>query len=131
MAIPNPSKEDLDYSELMALRLKLLVGKGLISQQMADAFPRLEAAMNQGGLLGENFLASYQKSDDLYKRYLEKITRALKAIGEPHAEEKHRIVVEELATMGPAVFLTPWEITLSYLDRTYGDMDDVMRFYET
>ena len=90
-----------------------------------------EEAMLKGGLLGDDFIASYQRSDDIYKRYLEKLLKALKTIGEPHADEKLQAVIEELATMGPAVFLTPWELTLKYLDAEYGNFNDIKEFYKT
>jgi len=54
---------------------------------------------------------------------------SLVALNEPHAMEKRRIFIEKKGTMGPAVFLTPREMTLSYLDRQIGNAEDVARFY--
>ena len=118
-----------EYEEVRNLSFENLVMRGLITQNLIVEFKELETQMGRGGLLGENFLVSYQKSDDIYKRHLTKILEALKNLGEPHAAEKLKVVIEELATMGPAAFLTPWELTLSYLDREYGDFNDVVDFY--
>jgi hypothetical protein len=35
----------------------------------------------------------------------------------------------EKGTMAPAVFLTPWDLTLAFLDRHTGDFADVAAFY--
>lgn len=101
----------------------------MLNPQEIEQFIALEAKMNGGGLMADNFITSYQKSDDIYKRLLLKLIQALEALGEPHAAEKRQAVLEELGTMGPALFLTPWEISLHYLDRTYGDFDRVVDFY--
>jgi hypothetical protein len=57
------------------------------------------------------------------------VLEAAVKIGEPHAEDKRQAFIEEKGTMGPAVFLTPWDITLAYLDQTIGSFDDVAKFY--
>jgi hypothetical protein len=119
-----------NYQDVRDLSFETLIRKGLVSKRLIAEFKDLESQMVQGGMMGDDFLVSYQKSDDIYKRQLTKVLEALRDIGEPHAGEKLRVVTEELATMGPAGFLTPWEITLSYLDREYGDFADVGNFYQ-
>ena len=119
-----------DYRTVRDGSLDLLKKKGLVSEKTVAEFKELEEEMNKGGLIGANFLSSYQRSDDIYKRLLIKIIEALADLGEPHAKAKLQIVIEELATMGPAGFLTPWELTLEFLDENHGDFGDVENFYD-
>ena len=123
------AEEDPTYLETRCKSYEAILRDGLVDEQMLAEFKELEEAMNRGGLIGDDFLSSYQRSDDVYKRHLKKILEALVTVGEPHSSEKLEAVVEELATMGPAVFLTPWEITLKYLDTYYGNFEDVIDFY--
>ena len=60
---------------------------------------------------------------------LEKVLQGLVKIGEPHSNEKLDAFLAEVGTMGPAVFLTPWDMTLFYLDEQIGSIKEVEEFY--
>jgi hypothetical protein len=117
------------YVELRRARLATFARRTRLTARQIAEFEDLEDRMNDGET-GADWLRSYYLSNDDYLRLLEKVLKAAVAVGEPHAREKHRAFIEEKGTMAPAVFLTPWDLTLAYLDREYGEMSDVARFYD-
>ena len=117
-----------DYLAVRRRRLDWLASRTRLTKRQAEEFEGLEDRMNSGRT-GEDWLQSYHTSNDDYMRLLQRVLEAAVAAGEPHAREKLRAVIEEKGTMGPAVFLTPWEMTLAYLDREYGSFAEVAAHY--
>ncbi len=84
--------------------------------------------MNSGDL-GEDWLQSFQMSNDEYMRLLYKVLKAAVKAGEPHSRKKLQDFIEEKGTQGPAVYNTPWDMTLADLDKHIGDIEEVASFY--
>lgn len=125
----------MDYDEISARyvhvrrsRLERLARKTRLTPREVAQFEELEDKMNSGDT-GADWLRSFHLSNDDYLRLLEKVLKAAVALGEPHAREKYQTFIEEKGSMSPAVFLTPWDLTLAYLDREVGEFEDVERFY--
>ncbi len=122
----------MEYSEsylaMRQQRIKTLLQRTRLSARDAREFVELEDRMNSGDT-GEDWLRSYHLSNDDYMRLFQKVLEAAVQLGEPHAKVKLQAFIEEKGTMGPAVFLTPWDVTLAYLDREYGAFSDVADFY--
>ncbi|MDI6736966.1 MAG: hypothetical protein QME12_00430 [Nanoarchaeota archaeon] len=116
-----------EHGGIIEKRLGALVKNGRLTEAQRNEFTQLEAYMESGERPGGP--ASFRKTNDAYIPLLEKVLRAMIAIKEPLAEAKYRIFIEEKGTMGPAVFLTPWDMTLSYLDRQIGNLEEVIKFY--
>lgn len=108
----------MDYSELLRRRIQQLIIQDFLSEEEGRIFQTLEQRMVDGPNGGEalDLLEQFHLSDDLYVRLLEKVLEGLIEIGEPGAKEKYADFLEEKGTMLPAVYLTPWEVTLRDLD---------------
>jgi len=117
-----------DYVDLRTARLERYAKRTRMTSRQVAEFEDLEDRMNSGNK-GQDWLRSYHVSNDDYPRLLEKVLKAAVAVGEPHAREKLQVFIEEMGIMGPALFMTPWDVTLAFLDKEYGEFDDVARFY--
>ncbi len=111
------------------MRLDTLVRRSLIARRDADRFVTLDAAMRAEVEERDRSGISAFHDGREYRVLLQKVVEGLDRIGEPHAPAKRTALMEEMGTMGPAVFLTPWEMTLDYLDERIGSTDDVERFH--
>jgi hypothetical protein len=120
----------MEREELTRRRLARLVERGLLAEADIVRFRKLDERMSDPSRAEHGARISGFHDGKEYQPLLTRIVDGLAAIGEPHAKEKAAVLREEAATMGPGVFLTPWEMTLEYLDRTVGDVRDVERFYE-
>ena len=125
----------MDYSEISGnylqvrkVRLGVIAERAYIRSRDIEAFVELEDRMNSGEL-GEDWLRSFHMSNDTYMGLLHKILKAAVKVGEPMAEAKLEAFIEEKGAQGPAVFLTPWETTLAYLDKSHGSFEEVASFY--
>ena len=103
------------------MRLESISQKADISPQDIENFVFLEDKMNCGDL-ADDWLRSFHLSNDDYMRLLQKVLKAAVKVGEPYAREKLQEFIEEKGSQGPAVFLTPWDMTLAYLDENVGDI---------
>jgi hypothetical protein len=112
-------------NELMHLRLEKLVSSDLLSSREAQRFQELDEQMKT---LASNSMEAFYNGRE-YARLLEKVIDGLVHIGEPLADKKKKLLSEEIGTMSPAVFLTPWEMTLDSLDETIPGMERVLAFY--
>lgn len=119
---------DERYLAIRRARLDRIARRTRMTSRQVAEFEALEDRMNSGDT-GEDWLRAYHLSNDDYLRLLEKVLKAAVALGEPHSRDKLRAFVEEKGAMMPAVFLTPWDLTLAYLDQEYGEFDDVAAFY--
>jgi hypothetical protein len=116
------------YLSVREVRLATLVRRAALRLRDIEDFVGLEDRMNQGAL-GADWLRSFHLSNDAYMKLLHKVLKAAVKVGEPHAQAKLQHYVEELGTQGPAVFLTPWDLTLAYLDEHVGAFSEVAEFY--
>ena len=115
---------------LLGKRLDNLVAKRLLRQKDATRFAELEVLMaTEAGETSREMLLRFHESNDTYLPLLQKVLKGLVRVGEPQADEKLSVFLEELGTVGPAVFLAPWEMTLTWLDEYVGSLDEVRRFY--
>ena len=119
----------MDYRDLCRKRIERLVERRLLSRRDADRFRELDAKMTDEAREKREARISGFHDGVEYRPLLVKVVAGLVAAGEPHAREKNSVLVDEVATMGAGVFLTPWEMTLEYLDRHVGDFADVERAY--
>jgi hypothetical protein len=108
-----------------------LIGRHLLTRSQAERFQELESLMHSphGESEGE-LLNRFHRSNDDYLPLLEQVLRGLVRLGEPWAQEKMNHFLEERGFQGPAVFLTPWEMTLTQLDEEVGRLDEVAVFYD-
>ncbi len=74
-------------------------------------------------------LERFHNSNDDYLPLLERVLKGLVRLGEPGAREKLNLFLEERGATGPAVFLTPWELTLTQLDEEMDDLEEIAAFY--
>jgi hypothetical protein len=114
-----------EYYKFLDRRFSTIRDK--VSKEDVSKFLFIEETMNASSFK-DGWLDSFHLTSD-YMKILEKILKALMVIGEPGAEDKYLIFLEEVGTMAPAVFLTPWEVTLFHLDSTVGNFDEVVEFY--
>lgn len=114
------------HRTLLERRLAGLVARGRLSPREAERFRQLDEQM-----LGADAPAinAFHRGRD-YRALLERVIDGLVELGEPLADKKKKLLLEEIGTMGPAVFLTPWEMTLASLDQKVGDLDRVLTFWE-
>jgi hypothetical protein len=106
-------------ADIIAERLKKLVGSGFLSQKDADRFEWLDKVMTGQATAKENeWLSSFYRNEE-YRKLLKKVLQAMVDADEPKAKEKLLAYHQEFGTMGPAVFLTPWELTLADLDSKF------------
>lgn len=112
----------MTHRELLDIRLETLTKHGLLSVGMANKFLQLDTKMTEH--IDMPAMDAFHCGVE-YQRLLKKVLELLIVIGEPGATEKLAWVHEEIATMGPAVFLTPWELTLADLDKRYASIIDV------
>lgn len=117
--------DNIDISEK---RLERIAANKLMRQKDIETFRTLEAKMNSTEL-GSDLIKAFHTSSDSYPRLLELVLRALVSLNEPYAKEKYSLFLEEKGTMLPALFLTPWELTLDYLDKKVGKIEELKRFY--
>lgn len=117
-----------NYLTIREMRLAALAERAYLRKRDIEEFVELEDRMNSGDL-GEDWLRSFHLSNDNYMRLLQKVLKAAVKVGEPWAKEKLQVFVEEKGCQGPAVYLTPWDMTLAYLDQTEGRFEDVAAFY--
>lgn len=110
---------------LLRLRLDRLVASGRLSARDAERFEGLDGQMQ--GQQAPAMDAFHRGRE--YRALLERIVDGLVELGEPFADKKKKVLLEEIGTMGPAVFLTPWEMTLASLDQRVGAVDQVLAFY--
>ena len=96
-------------------RFDPLIKNGFLTQKELEEFLLLEEELNNG-CSGRHWLESFHLSNDTYVRLLYKVLCGLVKIKEPGAKEKLQMFIEEKGSQGPAVFLTPWELTLKFLD---------------
>jgi hypothetical protein len=118
----------VDRADLVRRRFERLLQRGLITRRDAERFRELDEAMSDEHRVGRAAMGAFHDGRE-YQVLLLKIVEGLVTLGEPHAKEKRTVFKEESATMGPGVFLTPWEMTLAYLDDHVGTLDDVVRWY--
>lgn len=117
-------------SKLLQLRLTALVNKRMITQQQARQFDELESLMESAtGDSNEELLARFHDSNDSYLPLLEKVLKSLVRLGEPLAQKKLDLFLEERGSLGAAVFLAPWEMTLAYLDEDVGRVGEIEAHY--
>ncbi|MEK6864427.1 MAG: hypothetical protein AABX27_03990 [Nanoarchaeota archaeon] len=118
---------------LMAKRLERLVQRGFISEDESIKFQDLEQFVDHGSRGGnwEEWVSSFQKTNDNYIPLLKKVLAGMKAMGEPYADGKYTEFMKELGTMAPGVYSNPWDMTLASLDvdPKLGNPEDVARFY--
>jgi hypothetical protein len=115
---------------LFTTRLAALVRRRILTGSEADRFTKLEGLM-QSPTDGTDdaLMVRFHDSNDAYLPLLERVLRGLVRIGEPLAREKLDLFLEERGSQGPAVFLTPWEMTLTYLDDELGKLESISAFY--
>jgi hypothetical protein len=111
--------------ELLEKRIETLVDHGHLTRREADRFLELDEQMRS---MDRKAMRAFHQGRE-YRFILERVLEGLVAIGEPHAKEKHDEFLAEIGTMGPGVFLTPWEMTIHYLDKQFGDFAEVLEFY--
>jgi hypothetical protein len=111
--------------ELLEKRIENLVDQGHLTRREADRFLELDEQMRS---LDRKAMHAFHQGRE-YRFILERVLEGLVAVGEPHAQEKHGEFLAEIGTMGPGVFLTPWEMTIHYLDGQFGDFAEVVGFY--
>lgn len=116
---------------LMAKRLERLVKGGFISDIESAQFMELESFVDHGSRGGrwEEWVASFQKTNDNYIPLLKKVLAGMRAIREPHADGKYAEFMKEYGTMAPGVYSNPWDMTLASLDNGIGVRADIARFY--
>lgn len=118
---------------IMNTRLERLVKGGFISGDESARFLELEEFVDHGSRGGrwEEWVASFQKTNDSYIPLLKKVLAGMRAIKEPHAEGKYTEFMKEFGTMAPGVYSNPWDMTLTSLDvdPKLGSAEDVARFY--
>lgn len=112
----------MTHRELLDIRLDTLTKNGLLSVGMANKFLQFDTKMMEHKDMSA--MDAFHCGAD-YQRLLKEVLELLIVIGEPGATEKLVWVHDEIATMGPAVFLTPWELTLADLDKRYESIVDV------
>jgi hypothetical protein len=118
----------MDRADLMRCRFERLLQRRLITRHDAERFRELDEAMSDAHRATQAAMGAFHDGRE-YQVLLLKIVEGLVTLGEPHAKDKHTLMKEEIAMMGPGVFLTPWEMTLAYLDDHVGNVDDVARWY--
>lgn len=109
-------------------RFRILVEAGCLTESESKKFLELETILNNPKK-DKDWLSSFHCSNDSYRPLLEKVLKGLTFIEEPHSKEKYKEYMEELGTMSPAVFLTPWTMTLNYLDTNVGNIEEIKKFY--
>lgn len=124
--------EEAQLVLLRTKRLERLLRDGVISAAESALFLELEGFVDHGkrGINSDEWLASYHICAD-YMRLLKRVLGGLKDIGEPHAAAKYSMFMGEMGIMVPDTFSTPWDMTLTALDRDpkMGSAEDVLRFY--
>jgi hypothetical protein len=118
----------MDREELLRLRFERLMCASRLSPQDVARFRELDREMTDEHLIARASMTAFHNGRE-YRSLLKKIVEGLVYVREPHADEKHSVLLQEMATMDPAVFLTPWEMTLEYLDRQVGSIADVEKEY--
>lgn len=117
-----------NYKQILVARLEKFAEKSLLTRKNIEEFQLLEEKMNSEHV-AEDWLRSFHLSNDNYMKLLQKVLESAIKVGEPHSKEKYQEFLEEKGSVSPAVFLTPWEVTLSYLDANIGNFSDVASFY--
>lgn len=115
----------MNPEELLTKRIENLVDQGHLTRREADRFLELDEQMRS---VERKAMSAFHLGRE-YRLILERVLDGLVAVGEPHAPEKQNEFLAEIGTMGPGVFLTPWEMTIHYLDKQFGDFTDVVKFY--
>ncbi len=118
----------MERAGLIDRRFERLLERGLLTRREAKRFRELDEAMSDERRATRAAMGAFHDGRE-YQVLLLKIVDGLATLGEPHAAAKRTVIKEELATMGPGVFLTPWEMTLEYLDRHIGDAGEVEGWY--
>lgn len=117
----------MDLAQINQKRFEKIAEKGCLSSQKLKLFQELEIELEEGA--NKNWLDAFHKNNGQYPRLLEQVLESLIKLGEPHAQKKYNSFLEEKGTMAPAVFLTPWDMTLEYLDKNIGDIAEIKKFY--
>jgi hypothetical protein len=103
----------------MRERLTCLVKQSFLTKKELEEFLLMEEKM-VAGAKEKDWLRSFHLSNDDYLRLLKKVLKGLVKIKEPKADLKLQSFIEEYGSMLPAVFMTPWEMTLTDLDKAFG-----------
>ncbi|MFA5888511.1 MAG: hypothetical protein WC852_07420 [Candidatus Nanoarchaeia archaeon] len=123
----------IQLTPLMKTRLERLVKGSFISDAEMENFVELEGFVDHGrrGDNWEEWLASFQKTNDNYIPLLKKVLAGMKAMGEPYADGKYTEFMKEFGTMAPGVYSNPWDMTLTSLDvdPKLGNAEEVAAFY--
>ena len=115
----------MEREELLKTRIENLVDQGHLTRREADRFLELDEQMRS---MDRKAMSAFHQGRE-YRFILERVLNGLVEVGEPHAKEKQNEFLAEIGTMGPGVFLTPWEMTIHYLDKQIGNIADVAEFY--
>ena len=116
--------------DLLQSRLEALIRRYHLSRSQAERFANLETVMNTpSGESDKEMLKRFHQSNDEYLPLLERVLRGLTRLGEPGAAAKLDLFLEEFGAVGPAVFLSPWELTLRCLDENQGGVEEIESFY--
>jgi len=111
--------------KLLKKRIENLVDQGHLTRREADRFLELDEQMRT---MERKAMSAFHQGRE-YRFILERVLDGLVEVGEPHARLKKNEFLAEIGTMGPGVFLTPWEMTIHYLDNQFGDFKDVLDYY--
>ncbi len=117
--------KETQTEQLLKMRLERLQAAGRLSRRDVERFLQLDAQMRGKSA---SAMDAFHRGRE-YRALLERVLDALVELGEPQAAKKKKLLLEEIGTMGPAVFLTPWEMTLEQLDQQIGGLEEVLTFY--
>jgi hypothetical protein len=115
----------MEPEDLLKKRIDNLVDQGHLTRREAERFLELDEQMRSAD---RKAMSAFHQGRE-YRFILERVLDGLVDVGEPHAQIKKNEFLAEIGTMGPGVFLTPWEMTLHYLDQQFGNFADVAKFY--
>jgi hypothetical protein len=115
----------MEPEKLLNKRIENLLDQGHLTRREADRFLELDEQMRS---TDRKAMRAFHQGRE-YRFILERVLNGLVDIDEPHAQEKQNEFLAEIGTMGSGVFLTPWEMTLHYLDEQFGNFADVLKFY--